>query len=375
MKVKYLATSCAAVLLPILGGEASAVNGLQLTGYGSKAQGMGGASIAFPQDAMAAANNPAGMAYVGDQLYLGTQALWDHTDSRNGPMTNHGAGVSFTPEIGYNHVLNEQWTIGLSNASNGAGFEYDNNIATGGSDGTKGTVITQIILPTVTYKPTPDLAIGFSLAPAVSAINLENFPGVTHDGYEFATGLGWRAGVLWRANDIWSFGAMYGSKIKMGSFDGYGEQALAGTNGALDVPEQYGVGVAVNLTPKLTLAADFLRIRWGETQFAPLFGWSDQKVRRVGLNYAVNDSWAVRAGVSYANRTFDSDDTVRNLMLVAINSKAASIGATKTFSDGDELTFGVEYTFDSPAVGTGVSAGSKVDTDLIVASVGYSFHF
>ena len=373
MNVNHLAGGCCAACLTIFATDAAAINGLQLGAYGSKAHGMGGASIALPLDAMATTNNPAGLGFVEDRIDIGAQMLLTHTDSKNGPVDLHGTGVSVTPEFGYSHAIDDQWSVGISNMSNGAGFGYDNNIATGALDGTEGTAIIQVILPTVTYKPRPNLSIGFSLAPAFSALELKNFPGVTHKGHEYATGLGWRTGVLWRADDIWSFGAMYGSKIKMGSFDGYDKEILVGTDGALDVPEQYGVGVAVKLTPKLTLAADYLRIRWGDTQFSPLFGWEDQDVRRIGLNYVLSDSWTVRTGASYAPRTFDSDKTANNLLLVAINSKAVTFGATKKLSSGNELTFGLEYTFGSPAVGSGPSAGTEIDTDLVLLSVGYGF--
>ena len=36
-----------------------ATNGMWMIGYGAKATGMGGAGVAYPQDAMAAAYNPA----------------------------------------------------------------------------------------------------------------------------------------------------------------------------------------------------------------------------------------------------------------------------------------------------------------------------
>ena len=62
-------TFLAAALVTSL--PALATNGTMPHGYGIKAQGMGGASIALPQDALAAANNPAGMALVGNRLDLG----------------------------------------------------------------------------------------------------------------------------------------------------------------------------------------------------------------------------------------------------------------------------------------------------------------
>ena len=47
-----------------LHGAAQAINGAQLGGNGVRNASMGGASIALPLDANAAANNPAGMAWV-----------------------------------------------------------------------------------------------------------------------------------------------------------------------------------------------------------------------------------------------------------------------------------------------------------------------
>ena len=50
---------------------AFATDGYFSTGYGVKQQGQGGAGIAFPQDSLAAATNPAGMVFVGDRFDLG----------------------------------------------------------------------------------------------------------------------------------------------------------------------------------------------------------------------------------------------------------------------------------------------------------------
>jgi len=52
-------------LLPLIiiaaSAEANATDGYFAHGYGVKSQGMGGVGIALPQDALAAAANPAGM--------------------------------------------------------------------------------------------------------------------------------------------------------------------------------------------------------------------------------------------------------------------------------------------------------------------------
>src|SRR3990167_5777757 len=47
---------------------AQAYNGVYPVGYGTKAKSMGGASIAFPQEAAVGLSNPAGLILVGTRL-------------------------------------------------------------------------------------------------------------------------------------------------------------------------------------------------------------------------------------------------------------------------------------------------------------------
>jgi len=68
MKLKKIA---ALIAIAAASGSAFATNGYFSHGFGIKAKGMAGAGIALPQDAMAAATNPAGMVMVGDRLDLG----------------------------------------------------------------------------------------------------------------------------------------------------------------------------------------------------------------------------------------------------------------------------------------------------------------
>lgn len=109
--------------------------------------------------------------------------------------------------------------------------------------------------------------------------------------------------------------------------------------------------------------------------FHRLFAWRSQDVYRAGVAYQFNDEWTVRTGVSHARRQFDSDDTAANILLVGINSNAASFGVTKTFHGGGELTLGYEYDFGSTSKGTGPSAGSSIDTDFGFLTVGYGWKF
>lgn len=70
--MKKLLCFCLVLVLSLcLGSLAQATDGYFSHGYGIKAKGMGGAQTAVAQDAMIAATNPAGMAFVGDRFDVG----------------------------------------------------------------------------------------------------------------------------------------------------------------------------------------------------------------------------------------------------------------------------------------------------------------
>jgi long-chain fatty acid transport protein len=68
MKKTY---SLLSLLLLLTATTASATDGYFAHGYGVKSKGMGGVGIALPQDALAAATNPAGMGLIGDRVDIG----------------------------------------------------------------------------------------------------------------------------------------------------------------------------------------------------------------------------------------------------------------------------------------------------------------
>ncbi|HEY9531842.1 MAG TPA: long-chain fatty acid transporter, partial [Burkholderiales bacterium] len=68
MRKAILAAAAALALAPL---AAHATTGYFQHGYGIKAKGMGGVGIALPQDSLAAATNPAGMALIGSRADIG----------------------------------------------------------------------------------------------------------------------------------------------------------------------------------------------------------------------------------------------------------------------------------------------------------------
>src|SRR4030095_8966312 len=73
--------ACAACVLSLCS-PAWAVNGAQPGGHGAANASMGGTAIALPLDAEAAANNPAGLAYVATSMALGLQDFHGNSSSQ-----------------------------------------------------------------------------------------------------------------------------------------------------------------------------------------------------------------------------------------------------------------------------------------------------
>lgn len=104
--------------------SAFATDGYFPHGYGMKALGMGGASVAMTDNAFAGANNPATAAYAGNRYELGVN-LFSPKRSSSTEMT--GASVEtksdsnyfLVPEFGYNRDIDAKTSFGVTVYGNG----------------------------------------------------------------------------------------------------------------------------------------------------------------------------------------------------------------------------------------------------------------
>ena len=108
------------LLSAIVVGDAQATNGYFTHGTGVRTQATAGVSFALPQDALAAATNPAGTGLVGDRLDAGL--TWFQPD-RGSSITGNLAGADgnydgnddawfLLPDIGFTRAVNEQFSWG-----------------------------------------------------------------------------------------------------------------------------------------------------------------------------------------------------------------------------------------------------------------------
>lgn len=121
---------------------------------------MGGVGIALPQDALAAAANPAGMGLIGDRVDFGV--TW-FRPQREAEITGTPFGFSdgkydandtenfIIPEFGYNRVINQDLTLGVSVYGNGGmNTDYKRAIPLFGNTAPRMDLIQLFVAPTAT---------------------------------------------------------------------------------------------------------------------------------------------------------------------------------------------------------------------------------
>ena len=291
-----------------------ATNGYFAHGTGIKNRALAGAGVAFPQDAMASATNPAGMAFVGNRFDIGTVLFFPDRNYDSSSSLANGLGGAFTvgpdsetsgdksfliPSFGFNKMISDRTAIGLSIYGNGGlNTTWDGGTASFDPDGpgpamtgtfpgvfgagTAGVDLFQIFFNlSIAHKLSENVSIGVSPIFAIQGFRsngLDAFAGftktfaqsggmtlpnnLTGNGQDYATGGGVQVGILAKnIGDVIDVGASYRSRIYMDEFDDYAD--LFAEDGDFDVPPTLWIGFAVHPTDSITVVFDFQRI-WYE---------------------------------------------------------------------------------------------------------------
>lgn len=387
---KLLSASIAtALLMPV---AAHATNGYFLPGYGAKAMGMGGAGVAYAQDSISAATNPAGIVDVGMRADLGfgifnperSSAVGTAAGGANSLGFNQGAESAnplyLMPSAGYTMPWSDHLTFGIALVGNGGmNTTYKPNFFKFGAAGseTLGVDLMQMLVPiTAAYKVDEQNALGVSLvlgAQRFAARGLQAFGvfgissdrnNLTNRGHDYAGGAGLRLG--WRGKfmeDRVTLGATYASKVYMSKFDKY--KGLFAEGGNFDVPANYAVGIAVKATPATTIAFDVQRILYAGVPavhnrgpgidvpaFNPStnnpyllglddgmgFGWNSQTVYKLGIDYKYNEALTLRTGYNYGKSPIPNDQVTFNTLAPATVEHHYTAGLTYGLSPASELT-------------------------------------
>lgn len=167
-----------------LAGPAMATNGYFQIGYGAKSVGMAGASVANPQDTLAGASNPAGMAHVGEGFDIGIRLFSPVRSASLGcpspacTESDSDNELFAIPDGGYTTRINDKMFAGVSVYGNGGmNTSYPTNLfgevafkgmgAPAGAGtaafGKLGVDLIQLMVaPTVTYEVAAGHTLGIS---------------------------------------------------------------------------------------------------------------------------------------------------------------------------------------------------------------------
>ncbi len=394
MKLKRIliaAATSAAMTMPIV---ASATNGYFAHGYGTKNKGMAGAGVALPQDAMAAATNPAGMVWVGNRMDLGA-ALF--SPRRQYKDDNQGAGFVSGPTAGQKSDSNlfvvphfaRNWMMGSDRSfgvavygNGGMNTDYPQGVFAGGAGGPTGVNLMQLfIAPTFSMKIDSKSSWGVSPILAFQAFEargLSVFANFSTDSnnlsnrqHDRSYGMGVRVGYQGEVSPGVTFGISATSKIYMSKFKKY--RGLFAEGGDFDIPANITLGLAWKTSPTSTFTADVQKIWYSQIKsianpLAPLatscnptppppgvgagclggsdgagFGWRDMTIVKLGYQWQGSGGWTWRVGVSHGKQPIPNSEVLFNILAPGVMETHFTFGFTKQTGKNSEFNFAAMY--------------------------------
>lgn len=403
----------AAIMLVLWAPLAAATNGYFASGYGVKAEGVAGAGIAFPQDALTIATNPAGLGEVGDTLDLGVEGFLPRRDAsieQAGSVAGFdGNGTKFfpIPAVGYVRHLDSRWVTGVALFGNGGlNTDYGQNpFARFGAQGPAGVDLAQAFLsPALAYRLTDDQTIAVAANVAYQRFKAKGVglfgafssqpQNVSDRGYDSSVGAGVRLGWTGRFGPYLSLGATWQSKTYMGRFKKYA--GLFADQGGFDIPSTYGLGVAVTPAKGWTLALDWQKILYSgipavgngiQSLFSgvplgatngPGFGWRNLSVVKVGTSYQLSGPLTIRAGFSANRQPVPASQTFFNVLAPGVVENHLALGATWSIDSHNEISFDYVHGFKHTVSGSqsipALFGGGEVNVSLEenVAGIGFT---
>lgn len=394
-------------------GSALATNGMNLEGYGPIAAAMGGASFAYDNGNAAVMNNPATLSLSGDGSRLDVALGFLGPDVAVQGGQSSGGDSYFMPALGWikksgnlaygaalfaqggmgtefaagMDLLPERSELGVGRLIAPLSYNVSPALTVGGSvdfvwamlDLRMAMPLTNmagLITPTGTGNGTLLGALGGMMGAGGGApdeiARLDFSDGSDYTGKAKGYGLAGKLGFTYKASPSVTIGGTYHTKTSLGDLETGSAGAsmivtdptlgnLATVPGKITVkdfqwPETYGLGIAIQATPALFLAADVKHIGWKDVMknFTMTYGamgdavtfalpqnWEDQTVLQLGGAYKANEKLTLRAGVNISDNPIP--DTTLHYLFPAIEEEHYTLGFGYAFDKISEVNFSVQF--------------------------------
>lgn len=357
--------------------SAFATNGMRLIGFGPIQNSMGGVSVGLPLDSAAVLSNPAGMSTLPGRIDFGASYFKPSVEYKatgaapgmvasDGKTINSDRGASPIPAFGLVMPLNDKMKFGLgAYGVSGMGVDYVSNLYSGVTY----TAYSQMrFAPGLSYKINDMVSIGATVNVMYATMEF-NAGGATQQPHMGASSMGYGAtlGVMVKPIDMLQVGLAYETKS---SFQDFSFNTPAGTDKlSFDQPQVATIGFGFKPIAPLLIGFDVQWIRWSETngQNLPKYAqngsgampwnmdWDNQMVYKLGVQYTVNPTVALRAGYNYGKMPLNKDRAFENIAFPAIAEQHFTAGIGINLTKQFTLNFGGVY---SPsATLTGSNAG------------------
>lgn len=330
--------------------DARATEGYFQAGFGAIQKSLAGAGVADSEDATAIAINPAGLVDVGQQLngsitfFMPTREYTATGTQFIAPGTVKSDHDLFPiPTLAYSQQLDGVSAFGIAAYGNG-GLDTSYNVLnpntlTNGvfGGGVTGVDLNQAFLSAGYARHFGPISVGITPFLVVQRFNawglaaFERFSSdpihVSNNGYNWAVGVGLRAGAQWDVAPGWRLGVAGATPAMMTNFRSY--QGLFADQGSFNVPANITAGVAWDVLPAATLLFDYKHIFYSNipsvgnsSQIAlPLgssdgagFGWHDVDIFTVGGEWRAIPELTLRAGYAHNTNPIRSSDIVFNIL-------------------------------------------------------------
>lgn len=312
--------------------------GYQVYLQGQVQQGMGGAGIAFMQDASALFYNPGGVSFVkGNSIHLSgtgilSNASFTDANTNQTYRTNSPMGTPFAGYGMFETKKDGNLKLGLAVYTPfGSGIKWEDNWA-GRFILTELKLRAIFVQPTISYKINDKFGVGGGFVYSFGGVNLQkdlpisdtngNYSHAELDGK--ASGFGYNLGIYYKPFDKLSIGLTYRSQVNMKVKDGTADFTVPPSlssnfpdtkfSASLPLPQILSIGFAYKVNDKLDLALDVNYAGWKaydtlsfdyEQNTSSLQDtkspreYKNSFAFRLGGQYKITDNFMARVGLSY----------------------------------------------------------------------------
>jgi long-chain fatty acid transport protein len=364
-----------ATALGLVAVTAHATNGYLIHGIGTRAKALAGAGVAYPQDALAAGTNPAGMAFLGKRYDVGVglfnpnrsytidgaPSLFPGTFGLVPGKVDSDSELFVVPNFGAAWERGGASVLGLSiYGQGGMNTDWPTNTFFGSNPA--GVDLSQLFIAPSWARKTGSGYHAFGIAP-ILAVQFFEIQGVqafggfsadpanlTNNGHDTSTGFGVRLGYLGRMTDRFSIGAAWQSEIGMDEFSDYA--GLFAEQGGFDIPSNWVVGIAYKLTDTAVFLLDYQEILYSDiasvgNPFLPNlvlsqlgnengagFGWQDMEVIKAGFQWGGNP-WTWRLGFSTGDQPIPPTEVLFNVLAPGVMEEHLTAGFSRAMGGGE----------------------------------------